>query len=152
MIADFEAGSSGGSGASLAAGYSALEMGSDIGGSIRTPAHFCGVFGHKPTWALVPSRGHALPKRDLGRERVAPAHDMDWDFLCKHAPRDGSVILQDVTTQYGVFVLAGPHARDVLEQCSEHLQTFGGHAGAAGCSVSMDSFEGFRQSFECILK
>ena len=54
-------GSSGGSGAVLAAGLSALEMGSDIGGSIRTPAHYCGVFGHKPTWALVPSRGHGLP-------------------------------------------------------------------------------------------
>ncbi len=54
-------GSSGGSGAALAAGYTSLEMGSDIGGSIRTPAHFNGVFGHKPTWALVPSRGHALP-------------------------------------------------------------------------------------------
>ncbi len=54
-------GSSGGSGAALAAGMGALEMGSDIGGSIRTPAHFCGVFGHKPTWALIPGRGHALP-------------------------------------------------------------------------------------------
>jgi amidase len=36
-------------------------MGSDIGGSIRNPAHYCGVFGHKPTWALIPNRGHALP-------------------------------------------------------------------------------------------
>ena len=54
-------GSSGGSGAALAAGYTALEMGSDIGGSIRTPAHFNGVFGHKPTWSLIPSRGHSLP-------------------------------------------------------------------------------------------
>ena len=54
-------GSSGGSAAALAAGMTALEMGSDIGGSIRTPAHFSGLFGHKPTWALVPSRGHALP-------------------------------------------------------------------------------------------
>ena len=54
-------GSSGGSGAALAAGLSALEMGSDIGGAIRTPAHYCGVFGHKPTWSLVPSRGHGLP-------------------------------------------------------------------------------------------
>jgi amidase len=53
-------GSSGGSAAALAAGLTALEMGSDIGGSIRNPAHFCGVFGHKPTWNLIPPRGHAL--------------------------------------------------------------------------------------------
>lgn len=54
-------GSSGGAAAALASGMTALEMGSDIGGSIRNPAHFCGVFGHKPTWSLVPARGHALP-------------------------------------------------------------------------------------------
>ena len=54
-------GSSGGSAAALASGLTSLEAGSDIGGSIRTPANFCGVFGHKPTWALIPARGHALP-------------------------------------------------------------------------------------------
>jgi amidase len=54
-------GSSGGSAAALAAGLIGLETGSDIGGSIRNPAHFCGVFGHKPTWNLLPPRGHALP-------------------------------------------------------------------------------------------
>ena len=36
----------------------ALEMGSDIGGSIRNPAHFNGVYGMKPSWGVVPSRGH----------------------------------------------------------------------------------------------
>ncbi|MBO6555392.1 MAG: amidase [Pseudomonadales bacterium] len=54
-------GSSGGSAAALAAGFSALEMGSDIGGSIRNPAHYCGVFGLKPSWNVLPMRGHALP-------------------------------------------------------------------------------------------
>ncbi len=54
-------GSSGGSAAALAAGLTALDSGSDIGGSIRNPAHYCGVYGHKPTWGIVPSQGHALP-------------------------------------------------------------------------------------------
>jgi len=54
-------GSSGGAAAALAAGFVPLELGSDIGGSLRAPAHFCGVFAHKPTHALVPSRGHVPP-------------------------------------------------------------------------------------------
>jgi amidase len=54
-------GSSGGSAAALAAGLTALEAGSDIGSSIRNPAHFCGVYGHKPTWGIVPRHGQALP-------------------------------------------------------------------------------------------
>jgi len=53
-------GSSGGSGAALAAGLTGLEAGSDIGASIRNPAHYCGVFGHKPTFGVVSPRGHAL--------------------------------------------------------------------------------------------
>jgi amidase len=53
-------GSSGGSAAALAAGFTALELGSDIGASIRNPAHYCGVFGHKPTWGIVPSVGQQV--------------------------------------------------------------------------------------------
>ncbi len=54
-------GSSGGSAVALATGMSALEIGSDIGASIRNPAHYCGVYGHKPTYGVVPYRGHFLP-------------------------------------------------------------------------------------------
>ena len=54
-------GSSGGSAAALAAGLTALEIGADIGGSLRIPAGFCGVFAHKPTWGLVSQRGLVPP-------------------------------------------------------------------------------------------
>ncbi|MCE3289547.1 MAG: amidase [Caulobacter sp.] len=57
-------GSSGGAAAAVAAGMSPIELGSDIGGSIRVPAAFCGLFGHKPTWELIPSRGHQPPGID----------------------------------------------------------------------------------------
>jgi amidase len=51
-------GSSGGAAAAVAAGLTPLELGSDIGGSIRNPAHCNGVYGMKPSWGVVPSRGH----------------------------------------------------------------------------------------------
>ena len=56
-------GSSGGAAAALAAGLTGLEAGSDIGASIRNPAHYCGVWGHKPTYGICSPKGHALPGR-----------------------------------------------------------------------------------------
>ncbi|HEX4209992.1 MAG TPA: amidase [Candidatus Binataceae bacterium] len=50
-------GSSGGSAAALACGFTSLELGSDIGGSIRLPSHMSGVAGHKPSYGIVPSHG-----------------------------------------------------------------------------------------------
>ncbi len=57
-------GSSGGAAAALATGMVPLEIGSDIGGSIRKPSHMCGVFGHKPSYGIVPLRGHGFPGTD----------------------------------------------------------------------------------------
>jgi amidase len=54
-------GSSGGEAAALAAGLSALGAGSDIAGSLRNPAHYNGVYSHKPSWGLISTRGHAPP-------------------------------------------------------------------------------------------
>lgn len=65
-------GSSGGSAAALAAGFGALSIGSDLAGSLRTPAHFCGVYAHKPTLGLAPTRGMAAPP--------APALPIDLDI------------------------------------------------------------------------
>jgi amidase len=66
-------GSSGGSSAALAAGYGPLSLGSDLAGSLRVPACYCGIFAHKPTLALVPTRGHlppSLPPLPLERDLI----------------------------------------------------------------------------------
>lgn len=85
-------GSSGGSAAALAAGLTALEAGSDIGSSIRNPAHFCGVFGHKPTWGIVPRTGQALPWQ------IAP---VDIDVVGPLARSAGDLAL-------ALSIIAGP--------------------------------------------
>ncbi|MFC9438644.1 amidase [Nocardia sp. NPDC057030] len=65
-------GSSGGSSAALACGFGALSIGSDLAGSLRTPAHFCGIYAHKPSLGLAPTRGMVAPS--------APALPMDLDL------------------------------------------------------------------------
>ena len=75
-------GSSGGSAAALAVGMSALQLGSDIGASIRNPAHYRGVTGHKPTWGIVPLRGHtasgtlAMPDISVAGPLARSAEDL----------------------------------------------------------------------------
>ncbi len=62
-------GSSGGAAAALAARVTSLEIGSDIGGSLRVPASFSGVYSHKPTWGLVNQHGHVPPSPGSWSER-----------------------------------------------------------------------------------
>jgi amidase len=82
-------GSSGGAAAALAAGFTGLELGSDIGASIRNPAHYCGVWGHKPTWGVLPMAGHELEPcgrcRPLRHRRGRP----DGPQRARSGPGDG---------------------------------------------------------------
>ncbi len=64
-------GSSGGAAAALAAGFVALELGSDIGGSIRVPAHFCGVYATSP-------RTGCYPRRGMTSRAFRPARPTSW--------------------------------------------------------------------------
>jgi amidase len=61
-------GSSGGSAAAVAAGLTGFEIGTDIGGSIRVPAHYCGVYGHKPTYGLLPNYGDPATSSAAGTD------------------------------------------------------------------------------------
>ena len=83
-------GSSGGEAAALAAGLSALGAGSDIAGSLRNPAHYCGVYGHKPSWGLIPSRGHALAgvvtPTDISVVGPMARHAEDLALACACSP------------------------------------------------------------------
>jgi len=92
-------GSSGGAAAALAAGMTALDVGSDFAGSIRIPAHFCGLFGLKPTEGRVPLTGHIA---DLPGAPVAPR------LLWSIGPLARSVADLDLALR----VLAGPDGRD----------------------------------------
>ena len=90
-------GSSGGAAAALAAGFVSLELGSDLFGSLRVPAHCCGVFAHKPTLGLIPSRGHAPP----GTPEISVAADADLAAVGPLARCAGDLTL-------ALDVLAGP--------------------------------------------
>jgi Asp-tRNA(Asn)/Glu-tRNA(Gln) amidotransferase A subunit family amidase len=97
-LAHSAGGSSGGEAAAIAAGFSAGGVGSDGGGSIRVPAHFCGICGLKPTPGRIPAAGHFPPG----------AGAFSWIGVVGPMART----IADVHSLFGV--MAGPDAGDAL--------------------------------------
>jgi amidase len=92
-------GSTGGGAAAVAAGLSAAELGSDIGGSIRVPAAFCGIFAHKPSAGIVANSGHFPWRNDPNPGAIMAAQgplarsaadlELIFDVLCGPEGLDG---------------------------------------------------------------
>jgi amidase len=148
-------GSSGGAAAAVAAGLTPLELGSDIGGSIRNPSHYNGVYGLKPSWGIVPVRGHipgppgslfavdvgvAGPiARSVADLRTAlqivagpvPEDAAAWRLELSPGPPVGGVSELRVATVFGEGADVTPLAADVRES----LESFAGRLAAAGARV-----------------
>ncbi len=150
-LARVPGGSSGGAAAALAAGLTGLEAGSDIGASIRIPAHYCGVWGHKPTYGVVPTRGQSLPgsyaPSDLAV--VGPMARSAHDLAIALAAMAGADAIEGAAwrldlpsprkqrlSQYRVALkLADPHF-EVDHEIQHSLQTLAEFLAKAGVQVS----------------
>jgi amidase len=148
-------GSSGGAAAALATGVTPLEIGSDIGGSLRHPANFCGVTSLKPTWNVLSQRGHVPPlteefdNRDLNV--VGPmARNVDdlklfWSVL-KHAPEQPRRDIKGTRVAIWNSESAWPLAADVkagTERAGEALAKAGAHVEHAKPDIDGADLMGF---------
>jgi len=151
-------GSSGGSSAALAAGYGPLSLGSDIGGSLRAPAHYCGVYAHKPSLGLVPGRGHtppgmpALPREsDLAvvgpMARSAADLSLLLDVIAGPDPRDAGIAYRlelppprhEALKDYRVLVLDSHPLLPTADSVRAAIAGLAKGLTAAGVSVARDS-------------
>lgn len=143
-------GSSGGSAAALAAGLTGIDAGSDIGSSIRNPAHYCGVFGHKPTFGLITYRGHALPNSVAPPDisvvgplaRSADDLDVALDIMAGLDPDDGGYLKvalpkceKTSLKQFRVAVKLTDPASDVDHDYADQLQALVDKLAKAGAKV-----------------
>lgn len=158
-VAHAPGGSSGGSAAALAAGFVALELGSDLAGSLRVPAHFCGVYAHKPSTDIVPGRGQTPPgipvlslaaRMDLavsgpmarsaedlmlGLDVLAGPDDHEATAWQLHLPPPRHATLKD----YRVFVIDRHPQVPTDAAVRDALEAFVGKLEDAGCTVGRSS-------------
>lgn len=93
-------GSSGGSAAAVCAGMSLFDIGSDIGSSLRNPAHYCGVFSHKSSHGIVPLSGHGTGAPSFGMQDINVAGPI------ARSARDLELVLQAIAGPEGAYALA----------------------------------------------
>ncbi|MBS0521005.1 MAG: amidase [Proteobacteria bacterium] len=151
-------GSSGGSAAALAAGLTGIEAGSDIGASIRNPAHYCGVWGHKPTWNVVCPKGHTLAGNvaygDIGvvgpLARSAEDLEIAMDIMAGPDTIDGRgwklALPRSKKKKLGEFkvavLLSDPNA-EVDQSVQDQIQKLADFLAKAGAVVSDTARPGF---------
>jgi len=142
-------GSSGGASAALAAGLTSLEVGSDIGGSIRNPAHFCGVFGHKPTYDIIGSDRLSQPPAVGGSDLCVAgplarsAEDLDLAMRLLVGPgrlnramRVGLLERRRTLREYRVAIWPTDENSPVQREIADRCQSVADRLAALGAKVS----------------
>jgi amidase len=144
-------GSSGGAAAALAAGMTGLELGSDIGGSIRHPSHCCGTFGHKPTIGVCPTRGHDLPgdlaPLDMGviGPMARSAHDLELGLSILAGPDSSDAPAWRLTlpeprgqslSDWRIGILLDDEAAPVDHEVQSAIQALADFLAARGARIS----------------
>jgi fatty acid amide hydrolase 2 len=160
-------GSSGGEGAALGSGMAPIGLGSDIGGSIRLPAFFNGVFGHKPSPGVVPTSGHfpASTSESAGEMLAAGplarrAEDL-MPFIRAVAGRnDGDPISRDVELGdpatvslegLDVVLTEGATLLPVRGELRDARERAAGALAAAGANIRRERLTGMRRAVEYYL-
>lgn len=138
-------GSSGGGAVALASGMVPLEYGSDIGGSIRVPAAFNGVWGHKPTFDALSKEGHFFPRTDAARGALSVIGPMarDPDDLALALDLVSDVALprgdERAPSDWRVLVLTGHPSAPVQASIVAAIEGLAAALTGAGVTVDRQS-------------